>query len=403
MTAASLKEKRVRDLARMAKQSGVRGWHAMRKDELINALVRRATSAQSLRSSDETTEAKNSNGSLHTSSTAEKQKRISIGNESARTREKTPQTSSLKTPATVERGAVIKRIQEAQAQRAREKSLVSQPEPSQKRSPKRNRAVLMVRGPHWLHAFWEVTSHSVQRVKASMGAEWHTAKPVLRVLETSGEKGETPAERICREIIIHGGVKNWFIDVRKPMSCRIEIGYKTPSNDFYKLCRSNRVSVAAVGRGDSLDIHWKDIESDCSKIYSLSGGYSTDSESEELRELFQERLRRPMGPPKIRPTALSHSDTDSQKKEFQLDVDAELVVFGSTEKGGYLSIQGEPVDVANDGSFHIRIEMPNRRQVIPINAQSASGAKQQTVVLAIERNTRLMEPVSTSEADETEH
>ena len=402
MTAASLKEKRVRDLARMAKQSGVRGWHAMRKDELINALVRRATSAQSLHSSDEPRDIRNSNEGRQTSSTGEKKRRITERNESSVTREKTPPTSSQKNPVTVERGAVIKRIQEVQAQRSREKSLVTQPEPSQKRIAKRNRAVLMVRGPHWLHAFWEVTSHSVQRVKASMGAEWHTAKPVLRVLETSGEKGETPAERICREIEIHGGVKNWFIDVRKPMSCRIEIGYKTPSGDFYKLCRSNRVSGAAVGRGDSLDVHWKDIESDCSKIYSLSGGYSTDSESEELRELFQERLRRPLGPPKVRPTAHGHSDTDVQKKGFQLDVDAELVVFGSTEKGAYLSIQGEPIDVANDGSFHIRIEMPNRRQVIPIHGQSASGLEQQTVVLAVERNTRLMEPVSTSEADETE-
>ena len=110
-----------------------------------------------------------------------------------------------------------------------------------------------------------------------------------------------------------------------------------------------------------------------------------------------------MGPPKVKATAHGHSDTDVQKKGFQLDVDAELVVFGSTEKGAYLSIQGEPVDVANDGSFHIRIEMPNRRQVIPIHGQSASGLEQQTVVLAVERNTRLMEPVSTSEADETEH
>ena len=46
--------------------------------------------------------------------------------------------------------------------------------------------------------------------------------------------------------------------------------------------------------------------------------------------------------------------------------------------------------------------MPNRRQVIPIRGQSASGLEQQTVVLAVERNTRLMEPVSTSEAEETE-
>ena len=39
MTAASLRQKPVRDLARLAKQHGVAGWHAMRKDQLIRALV----------------------------------------------------------------------------------------------------------------------------------------------------------------------------------------------------------------------------------------------------------------------------------------------------------------------------------------------------------------------------
>ncbi|MBM4023128.1 MAG: DUF4912 domain-containing protein, partial [Planctomycetes bacterium] len=42
MTIASLKEKPVRDLARLAKQHGVSGWHSMRKDQLIRALVRKA-------------------------------------------------------------------------------------------------------------------------------------------------------------------------------------------------------------------------------------------------------------------------------------------------------------------------------------------------------------------------
>jgi len=45
MTSASLKEKPVRDLARMAKQHGVAGWHAMRKDQLIKALVSKAKKA----------------------------------------------------------------------------------------------------------------------------------------------------------------------------------------------------------------------------------------------------------------------------------------------------------------------------------------------------------------------
>ncbi|NBW86382.1 MAG: hypothetical protein EBR23_06030 [Planctomycetia bacterium] len=47
MTSASLKEKPVRDLARLAKQHGVQGWHSMRKDQLIRALVRKAKSALS--------------------------------------------------------------------------------------------------------------------------------------------------------------------------------------------------------------------------------------------------------------------------------------------------------------------------------------------------------------------
>ena len=409
MTAASLKDKRVRDLARMAKQSGVRGWHAMRKDQLIDALVRRATSAQSLHGSygqDDTPKLKKTHNASSTderkSTTQGKKQRVSKTAKPCAGQKKTARTKSKQECMTVARGAVIKRIKDTQAQRAREKSLVTNPEPSQKCNPIRNRVVLMVRGPHWLHAFWEVTTHSVQRVKAAMGAEWHSAKPVLRVLEAFGEKGETRAERICREIEIHGGVKNWFIDVRKPMSCRVEIGYKTRCGDFHKLCRSNQVSAAPVSRGDSLDLHWKDIEPDCSKIFSLSGGYLADSDSDEVRELFQERLRRPLGPPKTNYTAHSNVDSSSQKKGFPMEVDAELVIFGSTEKGAYLSIQGEPVNVGNDGSFRIRLEMPNRRQVIPIYGQSASGLEQQTVVLAVERNTRLMEPVPTSEADENE-
>ena len=409
MIAASLKEKRVRDLARMAKQSGVRGWHAMRKDQLINALVRRATSAQSPNGShgqDETSKLKETHNASSTDerkpTTQGKTKRVAKKTEPCAVHNEIARTISKQKCVTADRGAVIKQIKDSQAHRAREKSLVTNPEPSQKRNTSRNRAVLMVRGPHWLHAFWEVTTHSVQRVKAAMGAEWHSAKPVLRVLESFGEKGEIRAERICREIDIHGGVKNWFIDVRKPMSCRVEIGYKTRCGDFHKLCRSNQVSAAPVSRGDSLDLHWKDIEPDCSKIFSLSGGYLTDSDSDEVRELFQERLRRPLGPPKANYTAHSDVDTNSQKKGFPMEVDAELVIFGSTEKGAYLSIQGEPVNVENDGSFRIRLEMPNRRQVIPIYGQSASGLEQQTVVLAVERNTRLMEPVLTSEADETE-
>ena len=83
------------------------------------------------------------------------------------------------------------------------------------------------------------------------------------------------------------------------------------------------------------------------------------------------------------------------------EIKAEMLILGSTEKGARVSIQGEPIDVADNGSFHIRIDMPNRRQVIPITAHSASGLEQQTVVVAVEQNTRLLEPQPSSETGES--
>ena len=98
----------------------------------------------------------------------------------------------------------------------------------------------------------------------------------------------------------------------------------------------------------------------------------------------------------------NEANTYSEKKGFPMEVDAELVIFGTTEKGSYLSIKGEPIDITSDGSFRIRLEMPNRRQVIPIYGQSASGLEQQTVVLAVERNTRMMEPAPIGETASNE-
>jgi hypothetical protein len=37
--------------------------------------------------------------------------------------------------------------------------------------------------------------------------------------------------------------------------------------------------------------------------------------------------------------------------------------------------------------------MPDRRQVIPVVASTGDGGEQRTIVLAVERNTKVMEPV----------
>jgi hypothetical protein len=77
---------------------------------------------------------------------------------------------------------------------------------------------------------------------------------------------------------------------------------------------------------------------------------------------------------------------------FQLEVDAEMIVYGATRADAYVTFQGEPVKLQPDGTFRVRVDMPNKRQVLPIVASLADGSSRQTVVMAVERNTKAMEP-----------
>jgi len=79
---------------------------------------------------------------------------------------------------------------------------------------------------------------------------------------------------------------------------------------------------------------------------------------------------------------------------LEFSVDTEMVVFGRTNPGATITLAGEPVRTDADGTFAIRMAMPNRRQVIPVVASSRDGCQQRTTVLAIERNTKEMEPVN---------
>jgi len=79
---------------------------------------------------------------------------------------------------------------------------------------------------------------------------------------------------------------------------------------------------------------------------------------------------------------------------FQLEIDAEMIVYGATRPDAYVTLHGEPVKVQADGTFRARVDMPNKRQVIPIVASVPDVPGRQTIVMAVERNTKSLEPYS---------
>ncbi|WP_246109667.1 DUF4912 domain-containing protein [Roseimaritima multifibrata] len=269
-------------------------------------------------------------------------------------------------------------------------------------SPSKDRAILLVRDAFWLQVSWEVTRGSVQRAKAALGAHWHTAKPVLRLVAIT-DAATNAAEQKVRDIPIHGGVNTWYVDILgEPTRYRVIVGYSAARDSadpqFYALCRSNIVESPPPNSSDAIDGHWEDIAEDYERIFSLSGGHKADA-SADLRDIFEQRLRRPMKSPNGRQLGNAADVTLRRERELPFEVDAELIVFGSTTGGSSVSLGGEPVKLNEDGTFTLRMELPDRRQVLPVVATSRDGMRQRTTIISVERNTKVMEPYLCEEGD----
>ena len=250
----------------------------------------------------------------------------------------------------------------------------------------------MVRDPYWLHTHWELSRGTLARAHAALGQEWHTAKPILRVMDVTSEDTTSASERHIRDIDIHGGVNNWYIDVKSPpKSYRIDIGYLARRGKFFVLARSNVVTTPKAGSTDVLDENWTSVQDQCQKIYSQSGGPNGSMVSSELRDLFEERLRRPMQGLSLQ--SLGTGALPSLSRGFHFEIDAELIVYGSTEPNARVTLQGEHVPIRPDGSFTVRFSLPDSRQIIPATASSPDGVEERTIVLAIERNTKALDPM----------
>jgi hypothetical protein len=427
----------------LARNYGVAGWHGLKKDELVEEIrkvqqrLRRKGAAESRTvksvGKSNRSAAQSGKDSSGKDSNGKTQSRRTAGGREVNGSSSGKLSGKSKAPSTTSALNAVSSSRKSATRTARTKPMPKLPEPkvsaktariraqirkrqqtlqrnkdlstgtlvggsAVSRGPKRSRAaephqdriVLLVRDSFWLQASWEITRSSVERAQSAMSERWHTAVPVLRLMTVSDVNANC-AESVERDIPIHGGVDNWYIDVDDPPSrYRVMVGYLSDNGEFYTLCRSNVVETPRPGECERLDEHWRDIAEDYERIYSLSGGYDTDAG--DLKEIFEERLRRPMplrgeqGQTVADPALL-------RQTKLPFDVDAELIIFGKTESSASVMVAGRPVKLQSDGSFTVRMELPDKRQVLPVTAESRDGLRQRTTVVAVERNTKVMEPV----------
>jgi uncharacterized protein len=374
MTRDQLQASNKKILIDLARQQGILGWHGMTKEELVEALVKRSREPSASKAP------------------------------SPRRRSRKPVARS-RVLAPVQTAAARDTSSTPSAETQVEDSKYNVGVPSKDLSAKvprdlpagygKDRIVVMVRDPYWLHAYWELTRHAIQRAEAALGQEWHTAKPILRLLDVTSRDTSSAAESILRDIDIHGGCNNWYLEVgNPPRSFRVDIGYLSRSGRFYVLARSNIVTTPRAGVSDVIDENWADLDSKkADRIYAMSGGFDPTASSLELKQLFEERLRRPLGSPAVSSFGSGGMMLGGKARQFWFKLDAELIVYGATEPNARVTLQGEPVKLRPDGTFTMRFSLPDSRQIIPAVAVSPDGIEERTIVLAVERNTKHLEPM----------
>lgn len=372
VTASELKTRSLKELIALAKRKKLPGCHRMRKDALVRALARVVQRHASKQRATATSQGRRAgNGSGGNGAQARK---------AANTSQK--RSSQLQ-----------RRLERIKTKLAEAKDLSFRAVPETNDNIK-DRLVLMVRDPFWLHAYWEISNRSVARAKAAMGAHWHGARPVLRLIEVDRGATTSAVRQRVRDIEVHGGVNNWYIDVHEPpRSFQVEIGYLALNGKFFSLARSNTVTTPVASKENSFDKNWAEVAKDFDRVYALSSGYGGADVDSELKEVLEERLQRPVGQEAANRFAPGLGGSGGKQREFRFEIDTELIVHGVTSPDAKVTLRGEPIPLRSDGTFAVRLNLPDRRHVLPVVASSSDGVEQRTIVLAVDRNTKVMEPV----------
>ena len=344
-----IQEQTKKILARMARDRGIPGWHAMRKDQLIRALSSPSTDETDTLENNPLKNLKKSAGLYHGhGKPGEHSKPL---NDRLGLR---PWHGRIQNHGT------------------------------------RDRVLAVARDPYWIHIYWELCNSTIERARAAMGQLWHGSKAVLRVMDVTSEETSAMSERHERDEFIQSDVNNWYINVTHPSrKYRIDLGFITRRGSFFIVGKSNVVMMPPVSMSTSIEEDWHIAQEEIHRIQVRYNDPESRQLSNELIELFEDRCHQPIHKTSL--TQLPSNYLTNMDIPLKFEIGAELVIFGTTNPSAKVTLQGEPVPIQSDGSFSVRFHMPDSRQIIPAVACSADGSEERTIILAVERNTKVME------------
>jgi len=348
MTRTDLKSLKRKQLADIARDRNIAGWYAMRKDELVDAL------AKAFRKNRRHAASGGRNGHDH------------------------PAPGSNGTPTN---GGC---------------RLLPTTDDGNGHSPA-DRLLAESVGPEWLHVRWVLSPQILKRAEAALGTEWHRARPVIRVFDWRETGDAASSKRWSRDAEITQPLDTWFVPVPHPgRTYGLQLGYRTPSGRFFMLVRSAKVKTPRKGTFRAANPH-AGMPRDCTPYHR--NGTSGKERAGAVRSADASGGSRSSHTLSRR---ADHSESGTSPSSSAVDdvcftLDAEVVLHGEAPPYGELTLMNEPIQQGADGRFSVRFALEEGRQIIPAAFVTSDGCEKHTIVLALERNTKHLEPQSLDE------
>ncbi len=311
---------------------------------------------------------------------------------------------------------------------------------------------LTVRDPHWLYAHWDLTREEQFRHNAQ-SEDRHL---ILR-LYSQNQPQSTPAE-----IHVHPESKYWFIHVdRAGESYFTELGYYQHGHKWHSLAYSEpqRTPPDSISRNapvkfatippelsfdtmlallrENADTPNRPLAHAIDQIrprarehfptHDVAGDWSAEQEKALAQILARDRARATLpssqefAAPAERewpefffnletgeavPAPAPSSDAyvssffgGNVPKDFWLNVNAELVIYGATAPDASVTFAGKKIPLRPDGSFRFRFSLPDGQYELPISAVAADESDTRAVELKFSRATKTQGEVETHPQD----
>ncbi|MDK2972812.1 MAG: uncharacterized protein PWP23_2567 [Candidatus Sumerlaeota bacterium] len=260
------------------------------------------------------------------------------------------------------------------------------------------RISVLVRDADWIFVYWEISEATRREFELSA-----TGQPlVLRLYDVTGLGNDRSRAHSKVDVPVMDYTNSWYVHVGGTgREFLVELGALGEKGAFRTIVRSNVFTMPTHRLSDDFDWSWGPAEEESHlQLLRMSGGVSVSSHlsSADFVAELQKRLAEQtsswggfsaelLGSEFMVRSLSKHDLAAERERGFWLVVDAEVIVYGATEPDAKVRFMGRDIRLNADGTFGVRMALPNGTLEFPVEASSADGEETRSVMPVVTRRT----------------